>query len=649
MDLCRNLRQSLLPKDVPILVVSEQTDLETIRSAYQAGATDFVTKPIHPDLLGHRVEYLLRSARALSDLRTIQNRLALAQRVAQLGYWEWDMKANRLYMSETCQRILEMDNPDPEGALHQFLGMVHPEDRRKVRRALLASIERKQDFHMNHRVLLAKGAEKYLGHEACVQLGEDGEPARVMGLVQDTTERWKAEARVRQLAYYDSVTGLPNRAYVLENLAQLLDPFLALGAQPVLLCIGLDHFRRINNTLGFQAGNRVLQIVAERLKTASATLGHAHPQAIEEDGVAVPMIARLGGDEFLLVFTHTGSLEAAKQTSKDLARILAEPVMIEGREISLTSSMGLGLYPQDGNDPESALGNTSAAMNLAKKRGRNMCQVFEREWSQKAQFYLTIESELRHAIEQDQFILHYQPKVHLGRNRVQGMEALVRWVHPKLGTISPVDFIPIAEQCGLIVPLGTWVLRTALEQMAAWNAEGLGDLCVSVNVSGAQLQQPGLDSLVMELLESTGVPAHQLELELTEGLLMEDTDRSIALLSRLTQQGVEISVDDFGTGYSSLSYLAKFPLSTIKVDRSFVKGITTNRGNAAIVSATIALAHSLRLQVVAEGVEEQPELDFLRGLRCDTIQGYYYSKPLPASEFASFVRHFDGHSRLRAA
>ncbi len=641
-EVCRNIRASGQGKNVPILIMTGLNDQESIANAFQVGATDFVTKPVNGDLLGHRVEYLLRSARASAELRSSEERLGLAQQMAKLGYWEWRGGSENLYCSKECRHILGRDFSQGKEGMREFLKQVHPADRSRVRRALLEVGLNGRDFQIQHRIVTEDGVEKSIEHEAKALAMESGLPVRILGLLRDTTDRVKMERKVHQLAYYDEVTRFPNRAYLLEFLTNRLTQIEPGETQVTLLSIGLDYFKRINNTLGYAAGNEVLREVANRLRSFGEYLENT-----EHDGqVKVALVVRLSGDEYVIVLEHSPEVRnedgveftpLSLLISDQISNQLSRPLLVEGREVSITCSIGLSAYPDDGADAETLLINAGTAMHQAKKRGRNACQVFEHEWSQRAKHFLTIESELRQAIEQSQFVLHYQPKVNLVNERVEGMEALIRWVHPTMGFISPVDFIPIAEQSGQIVPLGLWVLETGLRQLAKWNQEGLGNLRLSINVSGAQLKQPGLEESCATLLEELKVPPNQLELELTEGLLMENTEANIALFKRIAATGVEISVDDFGTGYSSLSYLTRFPLSTLKVDRAFVHDASTNRDNAAIVSA------------VAEGVEEKPELDFLRGLRCDAVQGYYFSKPLPAEEFASFVREFNSMDTDRMA
>ncbi|HRV82492.1 MAG TPA: bifunctional diguanylate cyclase/phosphodiesterase, partial [Planctomycetota bacterium] len=360
-----------------------------------------------------------------------------------------------------------------------------------------------------------------------------------------------------------------------------------------------------------------------------------------------PFLCRLGGDEFVIALPHLPSLDNIALVLESLQENISLAAIIDGTEITVTSSLGVSVFPEDGPDLETLMRNAGTAMHSAKRAGRNRSQYFKHEFSERARQYLVIESELRKAMEDEQFVLFYQPKVNLREQKVEGMEALVRWNHPEMGLVSPADFIPVAEQCGMILPLGKWVLEQALRDVAQWNQAGLPAWKVSVNVSGMQLQQTGFLEMVQDSLATSGVPGNQLELELTEGLLMNDTDSSIRILSELSRRGITVSIDDFGTGYSSLSYLTRFPISALKIDRSFVHQVTQHQGNQAIVGATIALAHSLHMHVVAEGVEERPELEFLEGLGCDAIQVYYFSSPLPAEDFVEWAMAYDAENEAQ--
>ncbi len=646
---CRAIRKCEGGEHVPILIVAGFDDLETVQHALKAGSTDFATAPLNYALLRYRVHAMLRSAELANDLRLSEARLNTAQRIAKLGHWEWRIGDENIWCSQELRRITGGTVPSGPKAFEMFLSMVHPEDEPRVRKTMVEALTARKGYQLDHRIRLPDGSVRAVEQDVQVLSDDPKESSRVLGVIHDVTDRWQVQHQVQKLSYYDQVTGLPNRARLTGQVAKWLDKPVENDERIALIWLDLDHFERINDTLGHGSGDHLLRCIADRLKLGLLE-AEAHPLwQPPYNAEFKPIICRLGADEFVIALPHVPSLDNIPIALDSLQENISLATKIDGTEITVTSSIGVSVFPEDGTDVETLLRNAGTAMHRAKTNGRNRFQFFKNEFSEKAHQHLVIETELRRAIEENQFLLHYQPKVNLQDNSVEGMEALVRWRHPKLGIVSPADFIPVAEQCGLIVPLGKWVLENSLAQVAQWNKDGLKKMKVSVNMSGAQLQEDGFLETVQDMIAASGVDPTQLELELTEGLLMTDTDSSIRILNELNRSGVTVSIDDFGTGYSSLSYLTRFPISTLKIDRSFVHNLTSHRGNAAIVSATIALAHSLRMHVVAEGVEERPELDFLRGLGCDSIQGYFFSKPLPAAEFARWVTEFEQENERQAA
>lgn len=644
LDTLRDLRAVDPEHEVPILFLTCQEEPEKVEDAFQAGATDFATRTTCPDLLRHRLRYLARTAGIASDLRDSQTRLTSAQRVARIGYWEWDLEREEIWCSEELQRMVGEAPKKAKTALEGFLRLVHPEDLERVRSTMMECLHQQKGYRIDHRILTPDG--EVLAVEQDVQVFHDpqtGKP-RAMGVVLDVTTRWVFQDQYQRIAYFDRVTGLPNRTQFVEKVAQWIDRAEQVDEGMAMIWLDLDHFVRVNDTMGHGSGDHLLRQLGERMQSGLREM-QQHPDWVKPHGEVVePALFHVGSDEFVAVLPQLTVPENFVLAVETLQERISEAMHIDGRELIITSSAGVSFFPQDGRDVETLMRKSGSAMNRVKRNGRNGYAVFKDEYLERASRFLAIESEMRKSIDEGQFLLHYQPKVNLLTGRVEGMEALVRWQHPDLGIVSPDDFIHVAEQCGLIVPLGRWVLKRALLDVARWNAEGKDPLQVSVNVSGAQLKEPGFAEVVTELIEETGVPVQQIELELTEGLLMTDADYSVRILTQLNELGVGVALDDFGTGYSSLSYLTRFPISTLKIDRSFVNNLTSHRGNAAIVSATIALAHSLRMHVVAEGVEERPELDFLRGLGCDSIQGYYFSRPLPADDFMAWVEEFHRQS-----
>jgi diguanylate cyclase (GGDEF)-like protein len=426
---------------------------------------------------------------------------------------------------------------------------------------------------------------------------------------------------LNHLAYHDALTGLPNRILFEDRLTQALSQAQH-DRQPLgMMFLSLDRFRKVTDTLGHAQGYRLLQQIAARLSNCVP------------EGATV---ARFEGDQFALL-ARTSGTEHPVEIIYRINEALKLPFALDDHELFITVSIGISLYPDDGEDAPTLLKNAGAALHRAKEQGGNNYQFYTADLNAKALKRLTLENDLRRALERDEFEVHYQPLVDISTAEVIGMEALVRWQHPELGFLSPAEFIPLAEETGLIVPLGEWVLRAACAQCNAWHADGLAPLTVAVNLSAHQFQQQNLSELVVRVLRETGLSPRSLELELTESSIMKNAESAVKTLGELKEMGVSIAVDDFGTGYSSLGYLKRLPIDKLKIDQTFVRDVTTDPNDASLVMAIIALAHNLRLKVLAEGVETEEQLRFLHLLRCDEWQGYLYSTPLPAEAFKQLL------------
>jgi diguanylate cyclase (GGDEF)-like protein/PAS domain S-box-containing protein len=439
----------------------------------------------------------------------------------------------------------------------------------------------------------------------------------------DITEMKRYEAELEHQARHHTLTGLVNRNVLRDRLSQAIVYGARYNHQVWVLFVDLDRFKFVNDTLGHNAGDQLLKKVAVLLKSFTR----------EAD-----TIARLGSDEFVLILPERREEELGVKLIQQIMETIARPLQIEGHDFFLTCSVGVAVYPNDGQDPESLLKHADIAMYRAKEMGNNNYQFYTAEMNERALERLRIEGDLRSALERNEFVLHYQPQVDFRTGRIVGMEALIRWIHPKLGVISPTRFIDLAEETGLIVQIGAWVLRTACEQNKAFQRKGLGYLRVSVNLSVRQFYQQNLVESVIKVLNETGLAPHYLEIELTESLVMTDVQLAVGILEHLKTVGVQLSIDDFGTGYSSLAYLKRFPIDALKIDQSFVRDITRDQDDAAIVASIISLAHNLRLQVIAEGVETREQLSYLQRHRCDEMQGFYFSPAVPAEEIETMLR-----------
>jgi diguanylate cyclase (GGDEF)-like protein/PAS domain S-box-containing protein len=456
-----------------------------------------------------------------------------------------------------------------------------------------------------------------------------------MTAIRDITERKEAEERIRYLAYYDSLTGLPNRTFYKELVSRALLLAKRHHWTIAILFIDLDYFKRINDTLGHDIGDQLLRTVGDLVKTC---IRKSDFITRSEEDVLEDVVARLGGDEFIVLLNEIAHSQDASRVARRILKELARPFTLAGHEVFVTASIGIALYPLDGNDAENLLKNADVAMYHAKNQGRNNYQFYTKSMNATSLQRLDLENDLRKALDRGEFLLYYQPTVDVQTRTIIGAEALVRWKHPNKGMISPGEFIPLAEETGLIVSIGEWVLRTACSQNRAWQNAGNKPFRVAVNLSGRQFDQEGLIEVISNALRDTGFDPQYLELEITESTIMKNPEKAATTLQKLKGMGICLSIDDFGTGYSSLGNLRKFPIDTLKIDRSFVMNITTDSDDAAITTAIIAMAHSLKLGVIAEGVESEDQQSFLRERACDAVQGYLFSRPVPAEEFIKLVR-----------
>jgi diguanylate cyclase (GGDEF)-like protein/PAS domain S-box-containing protein len=471
-------------------------------------------------------------------------------------------------------------------------------------------------------VLRKDGVNKWCLANVRAVRDTDGKILRYEGTVQDITERRNAEEQVRYMAYYDALTGLPNRSLLHDRLAKALASARRRQEKVALLFLDLDRFKTINDSFGHSVGDLLLQQLAERLKKWSR----------EQD-----TLARLDGDEFVVVLTAVKDIADAAVAADRLMKAMSTEFTVQGHLLTVSCSLGISVFPDHGSDGEALIKNADAAMYCAKDHGRNNLQFFTQDMNDRAMERLTLENGLRLALEREELFLEYQPQVDLATGETIGAEALLRWQHPELGLVPPGKFIPIAENSGLIIPIGEWVLRTACAQARQWQDEGLA-LPVAVNVSAVQFRQECFLQVIRKVLDETGLPPQYLELELTESLLLSTADVMLSELRQLKDMGLKLSIDDFGTGYSSLSYLRHLPVYKLKIDRSFVQAMTVDPDNAAITATIINMARTLNLKVIAEGVETEQQVLLLRANHCDEAQGYYFSKSLAAGDFAEKIR-----------
>ena len=518
------------------------------------------------------------------------------------------------YVNDAFCRMAGYSAPEIK-ALPSFLSLVHPDDRERVHANHARRIIGEQFVDRYPIGVITRSGERREVEIAVVAMHRDGKLGVVV-VVIDITQQKRDEEKIRYLATHDLLTGLPNRALFVEKLSSMLKLAQRDQKKMAVFFIDLDRFKRINDTLGHLVGDRLLQLVANKFRSCLR----------ETDTVA-----RIGGDEFTVILHDIADAAEAEPVAKKIISALSAPIhRLEGHELVVTPSIGISIYPDDGRDVETLLKHSDVAMYRAKAEGKNTYRFFSVEMSEHHLEHLLLENNLRSALDKEELLLHYQPKIDLLSGRMVGVEALMRWRHPDLGMVSPEKFIPLAEECGLIIPIGEWALWHACKQNKAWQTDGYMPIRMVVNLSAKQFHEKNLPDTVALILAETGLAADYLELEVTESCVMCNPEDAIETLNALRQIGVHISIDDFGTGYSSMGYLKRFPIDAIKIDRSFVMGVPHDANDSAIAAAVISLGHSLGLRVIGEGVETQEQLAFLTAKGCDEIQGFLFAHPLAA-------------------
>jgi diguanylate cyclase (GGDEF)-like protein/PAS domain S-box-containing protein len=628
---CRGIRALPDTAAVPVLMLTGLEDLDSIARAYEAGATDFATKPVNWVVLSQRIRYMLRAGRLMDDLAMSEARLAAAQRIALLGNWEFDPREQSWHWSEQIYQLLaykQSETPD----LNLLLKRVHPDDREAVER-LIVEVQNREGVHRAaFRLQLPDGTERHIQCQCETEFDENRRPIHTAGVLQDVTEQKRTQEQVVFLENFDRLTELPNRNQFNDRLRYALTLARRHDTCLAVLVLGLDRFKRINDTLGHHVGDHVLRAVSQRILT-----GLRETDVMAANGAGSQLLARISGDVFTLMLPDMGSVENISKVARRLLNAIAMPVEIDGQEIVITASLGISVFPEDGGDNDQLVRNAEAAMYHAKQAGGDGYHFYDRSMNVAALERLSLETALRRALERGELVLYYQPQIDMHSGAVVGAEALIRWRHPERGLVPPDRFIPLAEETGLIVPIGEWVLHEACRQARRWREQGIAPLRMAVNVSARQFRQSDLADTVTRVLNHTGLDARFLELEITETAVMENAAEASSLLAALNSRGLHIAVDDFGTGYSSLAYLKRFPIDTLKIDRSFVRDITDDPDDAAITSAIVAIARSLGLQTVAEGVETERQLALLRQYGSHLAQGYLFSKPLPAGELEAWL------------
>ncbi|HRI93564.1 MAG TPA: EAL domain-containing protein [Accumulibacter sp.] len=631
---CAALRRDARARWLPIVMLTGLDDTDSIERAYAAGATDFVTKPINWALLIHRVRYALRASRALAEVRRSQASLAQAQRQARMGNWQWSLNDARFTCSDELRRIFGDLELAGSGTPERFLSRVRASDKTMVDAARKALLHDGTAYRLSYAMESLDGRMVEVLEQAQAVRDAAGRMVRIEGITQDISERVQAKRRIEHLAMHDSLTGLANRRFFTELVTVELARTRRARGSCALLHLDLDHFKSVNDAFGDAAGDRFLCQIADRLKLS---VRESDLLALNPPMRPAEMVARIDGDAFTLLLIDVRVASDAALVAERLLHSVSRPLLLDGRELVLTACIGIAVFPRDADSVENLWRHAEQALYAAKGAGPAHCRFFDDEMNSAASAKLQLENELRRAIGDGELRLHFQPKVDAASGRMSGAEALVRWQHPRLGLLAPGQFIGLAEECGLIVALGDWVVAAAARHLKQWSNAGLDPVRVSVNLASPSFQQDDIAEKLADAVRRVGISPRQLVLELTESLLMVDAERTIIRLHSLRERGFSLSLDDFGTGYSSLSYLKRFPIDELKIDRAFVTDVARGGKDAAIALSIIELGKQFGMRVVAEGIETREQADFLLAHGCSIQQGFLFSRPLPLDRFEAVL------------
>ena len=558
------------------------------------------------------------------NLRISEERYRLAVEGANDGLWDLNFITKETYISPRCKSMLGYEDNEIVNEWDQWRKLMHPEDISSSIKAVSEHLNKRTDYYeVETRLRTKEGNYKWVLSRGKAVWDKSGKPIRLAGSNADISMRKDAEAVIKKMAYYDGLTGLPNRALIEHKTCFELLKAEENNNKLALIYMDVDNFKTVNDTLGHIEGNELLKIIGGLLRNIVGDLGS---------------VARLGGDEFVFLLPSFNSVERVCDFASEIINIINKPLTISNKEFHLTASVGIAIYPDDGKDFNRLMKSADIAMYHAKGHGKNRCEFFTKEMNVRIIEKLELEDSLRSAIKNNEFKVFYQPQINMETGKIDGMEALVRWEHPEKSIIPPIKFIPLAEDTGLIIPIGNIVLYEACTQNKRWQDAGYTPLRVAVNLSAKQFQQEDLVEIIKKILEETGLEPQWLELEITESILMKNLEFSIHMLNKLRTMGIHVSLDDFGTGYSSLNYLKLLPIDTLKIDKSFMDNITIDAKDEIIAKAIIELAHKMGLEVIAEGVEYDEQFNFLKQHKCDKVQGYLFSKPVPSEEFEQLLK-----------
>ncbi|KNZ31952.1 MAG: histidine kinase [Methylibium sp. NZG] len=637
---CQKLRGLPGFESLPVLMLTGLDDDPSISRAYEAGATDFFVKSSQWSLLAGRLRHLLRSSRTRLELERSKAKLARAQDLARMGSFDWKKGDGGPRYSAEALRVLGF-GPNEPLPFRSLLRMLAKEDRSALLLVLGEVMKHSSVLTTDVSATLLDGRQRIVRVEAEPEFNELGNLIGYAGILQDLTDRRMAEEKIRHLANFDTLTGLPNRRQMIWRTERALEYARRLNHRVALLLIDLDRFKIINDTLGHAAGDELLMEVSHRLRSCVRHSDQVVESSLEGVGSrshrSLEAIARLGGDEFVALLPEVEDERDAERVAERILDLMRQPILVGGQECFVTASVGIAVSTRDGMSMADLLRNSDVAMHAVKAGGRDASSIYSPALAGRGREKLELESALHKAIERGELVLHYQPKIDVRGARMVGAEALMRWQRGDV-LMPPSDFIPLAEETGLIVPMSEWLIREAARQARIWqDSFGFND-SIAVNLPNRVFERSDLIECIHDAVTAYGVPYGAVELEITETSLMKDLQNVIPTLHRLNDIGVAISIDDFGTGYSSLAYLTTLPISELKIDRSFVRDLGLTPQSTAVVTAIIALARSLGLRVVAEGVENLRQMEVLHRLGCGLMQGFLFSRPQPPDDIETWLK-----------
>jgi len=629
---CQAIRRLPRLVDVPVLMLMGCGDLPSLDQAFDAGATDFVTRPISPAMLCYRVCFMLRASETLRQLKRSESQLAEAQRIARLGHWEVNLATEEFIASS---QVFVMLGIEPGAVVHlkDYIARVHPDDQKQFGALLAAALRGQQPLEHRHRVTGAGSSRLHIDIRGAVVRDAANRPMCLCGTMRDVSDEVQSEEHVQRLASHDDLTGLPNRSMFIEHLAEILYQARRRRRMVAVMLLGLDDLGQVNDTLGYKAGDLALIETGRRLR------GNLRDQDAVgcSDSVMSSEVARCGDDKFSIAIADLASCEDAAGIAARLLEAIGAPITHAGQEIFLSGAIGIGLFPRDAAEPAGLLQHAEIALHRAKEAGRGTFAFFDRSMNEASQSRLLLERELRRAIATDQIAVHYQPLVDGGTGRIVGVEALARWFHPQMGAVSPARFVPIAERIGLVGKLAAHTVERTCASLDQWAAAGLPPIYASVNLSAQQLRNCDLAAEIRALVQTAGRSPRDFMLEITESVLMEDLEAGERALAELKSHGFRLAIDDFGTGYSSLTYLKRFPIDVLKIDRAFVQGIDSSDRDAVLAAGIVALTQGLGVEPVAEGVETIQQRDVLVACGCTLMQGYLFARPMSGEDVAALL------------